>query len=72
LSWPVFYRPLHDALLDDSLALAQASLGQTPLIRKWSLWVRFLRWIASKGRSRAQATPVTVPRRDASENSSAS
>lgn len=72
VSWPVFYRPLHDALLEDSLALAQASLGETPLIRKWSLWVRFLRWIASKSRSRAQATPVTVPRCDASENSSTS
>jgi len=68
VSWPVFYRPLHDALLEDSLAQAQASLGQTPSIRKWSLWVRFLRWVASKGRSRAQATPVTMPFRDASDS----
>lgn len=65
VTWPAFYRPLHDALLEDSMAQAQASLGQTPLIRKWSLWVRLLRWIASKGRSRAQARPVVAPRRDA-------
>lgn len=47
LSWPVIYRPLHDALVEDSLSVAEASIGQTPEIVKWSLWVRFLRWVLS-------------------------
>lgn len=57
LSWPVVYRPLHDALIKDSLATAEASLGRAPLIQSWSLWVRFLRWVASRGKARAQVTP---------------
>ena len=28
LSWPLIYRPMHDALIEDSLATAEASLGQ--------------------------------------------
>lgn len=62
-SWPIIFRPLHDALIEDSLALAQASLGQTPLIHKWSLWVRLLRWVVSKGRARPQKTPVLCLRK---------
>ena len=57
LSWPAVYRPLHDALIEDSLATADASLGQTPRFRPWSLWVRFLRWVVSRGKARAQMTP---------------
>lgn len=45
LSWPLVFRPLHDALLEDSLARAQASLGVEPEVRPWSPWVKFLRWI---------------------------
>lgn len=30
VTWPLIIRPLHDALLEDSLATAQASLGLTP------------------------------------------
>ena len=56
-SWPVFFRPMHDALLEDSLATAQASLGQHPQMRTWSFWVRFLRWIISKGKAHKQVTP---------------
>ena len=59
LTWPLFFRPLHDALLEDALAVAQASLGQTPLVRPWSLRVRVLRWLMSRGR----ASPQTTPRR---------
>lgn len=29
-SWPLIYRPMHDALLEDCLALAQVSLGFPP------------------------------------------
>ena len=38
LSWPLVYRPLHDALIEDALANAQ---GSRPL--PWSAYVRFLR-----------------------------
>jgi hypothetical protein len=57
LSWPVVYRPMHDALIEDSLATAEASLGQAPHIRPWSLWVRLVRWVVSRGKATAQVTP---------------
>jgi hypothetical protein len=57
LTWPLFFRPLHDALLEDALAVAEASLGQTPLVRPWSLRVRVLRWLVSRGRTSPQLTP---------------
>ena len=57
LSWPVVYRPMHDALIEDSLATAEASLGHAPQIQLWSSWVRCLRWVVSGGRARAQVTP---------------
>jgi len=57
LSWPAAFRPMHSALLEDSLALAQASLGERPDVQKWSTWVKVLRWIISKGKSRGQVTP---------------
>ncbi len=43
LTWPLLYRPLHDALIEDSLARAQSAVGEEPDVRPWSLWVRFLR-----------------------------
>lgn len=57
LSWPFMYRPLHDALIEDSLATAQASLGYPPTVRPWSSWVKFLRWLVSRGKARPQVTP---------------
>jgi hypothetical protein len=57
LSWPLIIRPLHDALLEDALAQAQASMGAVPVVRPWSRWVRFLRWVMSGGRARSQQTP---------------
>jgi hypothetical protein len=57
LSWPAVYRPMHDALIEDSLATAAASLGLAPRIHPWSLWVRFLRWVVSHGKARAQMMP---------------
>ena len=60
LSWPLLFRPLHDALLEDSLAHAQATLGAVPHVRPWSLWVRFLRWVFSSGKARSQQTPNRV------------
>jgi len=43
LYWSLVIRPLHDALLEDALALAQAALGEPPVVRTWSRWVKFLR-----------------------------
>lgn len=54
LSWPLAFRPMHDALIEDSLAVAQASLGLTPTVQVWSLWVRVLRSIISGRRARSQ------------------
>jgi hypothetical protein len=36
LSWPPVFRPLHDALLEDLLALDLASLGAVPPVRRWT------------------------------------
>lgn len=57
LSWPLVFRPMHDALLDDCLATAQASLGLPPDVRPWSLRVRFLRWVVTRGKARPQMVP---------------
>lgn len=65
ISWPLVFRPLHNALIEDSLALAQANLGQQPLVHKWSSWVKLLRWLVSKGQARAQVTPSTIVNRNA-------
>jgi hypothetical protein len=64
--WPLVFRPLHDALLEDALAVAQASLGQTPLVRPWSLWVKVLRWLVSRGRTSPQFTPEPALQQPAS------
>lgn len=60
--WPLVFRPLHDALLDDSLALAQAALGAAPSVRPWSLWVKLLRWVFSGGRTQRQEAPKSSTR----------
>lgn len=65
VSWPFVFRPLHDALIEDSLALAQANLGQQPRVSKWSPWVRLLRWLVSNGQARPQVTPSPAARVDA-------
>lgn len=44
LSWPLVFRPLHDALIEDSLDCAeQAITGQAGKRARWSLYVRVLR-----------------------------
>jgi hypothetical protein len=45
VSWPLVYRPLHDALIEDSLDLAELNLGLTYEPSSWSPTVRILRWI---------------------------
>jgi len=49
-SWLFAIRPLHNALLEDALDRAEAFCGDTLERRKWSLWVRFLRWFLAKRR----------------------
>lgn len=44
LSWPIAYRPLHDALMEDSLDKAERETGVGPeRPARWSPWVRLLR-----------------------------
>ncbi len=54
-AWPLVFRPLHDALLEDSLDKAERNLGFTPTGATWSLWVRLLRWILAKTRERGRS-----------------
>lgn len=45
LTWPLLYRPLHDALMEDSLSKAEATLAEKPTTGPgWSWYVRGLRW----------------------------
>jgi len=55
LTWPIVFRPLHDALIEDSLDRAERSLGLEPRPARWSLWVRLLRWVLSGGKARSQS-----------------
>ena len=53
LSWILVYRPLHDALIEDSLNCAEAHLtGHVPQHNTWSPYVRFLRWFFTVALSR--------------------
>jgi len=48
-TWPLIFRPLHDALLEDALDRAESYISGTQINkRKYSLRVRFLRWIGSR------------------------
>ena len=56
LTWPLVFRPLHDALIEDALAKAIRTVGGlAPSRSAWTPWVRLIRWVA---RSR----DVTRPR----------
>lgn len=61
ITWPLAFRPLHDALIEDSLANAERALGIVPTVQRWSLWVRALRWVIARGRARPQVLPVAAP-----------
>ena len=45
-------RPLHDALMEDALDHAEASLGKQMPRRKWSCWVKVVRWIIRRRRQK--------------------
>lgn len=45
ITWPLVFRPLHDALIEDSLDKAEAATrGSLETWHRWSLWARALRW----------------------------
>lgn len=49
LTWPLFYAPLHDALIEDLMDRAEAVVKGEPYVpREWSRRVRFLRRIAKR------------------------
>lgn len=52
LSWPFLFRPLHNALIEDALYKAERNLGIHPAKQKWSWWVKTLRWLFRKIRTR--------------------
>ncbi len=52
LIWPLIFRPLHDALIEDSLDRAQRFCGEEPAGAEWSRWVRALRWAFRRLRRR--------------------
>lgn len=61
-TWPLFFRPLHDALIEDAFTVAETSLGLPPQVKRWSPWVRVLRRVAGGGRAGAQVPPGPSPR----------
>jgi hypothetical protein len=51
ITWPLIFRPLHDALLEDSMDKVEAHLtGREWDRRRWSPWVRFLRELLARRR----------------------
>lgn len=52
-SWAVLVGPLHDAVLEDLLYLAQSRSGISTEAPRWSLWVRLLRRLFPGVRSRS-------------------
>lgn len=46
ISWPLLFRPLHDALIEDSLDKSERSVtGEVEEPKSWSVSVRVLRWV---------------------------
>jgi hypothetical protein len=61
VTWPLVFRPLHDALLEDCLDRAeQATSGLVARPARWSPYVRLLRAIARLRLSRPRSTPRSV------------
>ncbi len=54
LSWPLVFRPLHDALVEDALTKAQVALGEQPTRVRWSAWVHLLRGLLARRGGRAK------------------
>ncbi|HEX8961806.1 MAG TPA: hypothetical protein VF801_02275 [Rhodocyclaceae bacterium] len=60
LLWTLAIRALHDAVLEDAFATAEASLGLAPQLRPWTPWVRLLRRIIAGRHARPQAFGATA------------
>ncbi len=45
LTWPLIFRPLHNALIEDALDRAALAFGAPPAAPPWSDWVRLLRGV---------------------------
>ncbi len=58
LSWPVVFRPLHDALIEDALHKAAVELGDVQPRPRWGLWVRLLRRLLRRGRRAVPRQPL--------------
>lgn len=59
LAWPLVFRPLHDALIEDALDKAErALLGTVARPRTWSWWVRVLRGRAARRAGSAGGRPA--------------
>lgn len=58
LSWPLAFRWLHDALIEDALDRAESwcESGSQARRRQWSWWVRLLRSVARRLSARPGAT----------------
>lgn len=57
LAWPLIWRPMHDALVEDGLDTAQAALADAPIVaRPLSPRVRLLRRLARRRSCRAEQT----------------
>ena len=55
-TWPLFFRPLHDALIEESFDRAESETGNPPAVpAKRSLWVRVLRSVAALPKTRPSA-----------------
>ncbi|MEU2391366.1 SRPBCC family protein [Streptomyces sp. NPDC007369] len=64
LTWPLAFRPMHDACLEDALDRAElACTGRVARPARWSPYVRLLHALAAravKGRRPADTGPVSV------------
>jgi hypothetical protein len=47
VSWPLVFRPMHDALIEDSLDRADHWMGRPPRGNAWSPYVRVLREVSA-------------------------
>lgn len=54
ISWPLTFRHLHDALVEDAFTVAEQTLGLPLNVQPWSLWVKILRWFLTGGKAQPQ------------------
>ena len=52
VTWPLVFRPLHDAVIEDAFAEAARHLAIPSPRPRWSLWVRALRGMFRRRRAR--------------------